>query len=104
MQITPSHHNCPLHLGRNHHAFKDAPANRHITGKGTLLVNVITVNGGVGCFDPEADGADVVHDFDAFGANVTFVGDKDGILGLVGFLCWSHSLYSRARRAMVMVG
>ena len=87
VQVIPSDNNGVLHLGRNNLSVEDASSDGNISGKGALLVDVVTLNGGIGSLDSESDITNVTHGLLALAVtNGALAGDKDGILFLVCLL------------------
>jgi len=84
VKVIPPHNNGVLHLGADHQALEDAPADGHVAGEGALLVHVVALDGGGGGADSEADVSGEAHGFLAAVAYCAFACDEDGVLGLVG--------------------
>jgi len=45
-----------LHLGGDNKTLEDTAANGDVTGEGAFFVDVVTVNGSLGCFETKTDG------------------------------------------------
>lgn len=86
VQVVTTDDNGSSHLGGDDDALDDGPANRYTSSEGTLLVHIVTFNGGRGCLDPETHVLHKTHGLVALVANGTLASDEDGILLLVSLL------------------
>lgn len=55
MQVIPSDDDSSLHLRRHDLSDEDPASDRNIPGEGTFLVDVTSLDGGVGCFNTETN-------------------------------------------------
>ena len=95
VQVIPSDNNGVLHLGRNNLSVEDASSDGNISGKGALLVDVATLNGGIGSLDSESYITNVTHGLLALITNGALAGDKDSILFLVRILKFCFSIVNK---------
>jgi len=85
MKVITSDDNGTLHFGTEDQTLQNTSTNGNVSGKGTLLVDVIGFNGGGRCFNSQTDTAGETHRFLTLVADSTLASDKDGILRLVRF-------------------
>ena len=74
-----------LHLGRDDEPLQDLSTDGNVTGEGTLLVNVVALDRGVGGLDTQTDILHPAHWLHLLGVGA-LAGDEDGILALVSLL------------------
>ena len=86
VKVVPADDNGVLHLGREDDALEDASTNGDVSGERALLVDVVSLNGGVGSLDAKAYGTNEAHGLVLLGADGTLASDENSILGLVGVL------------------
>ena len=55
VEVIPSHDDRSLHLGGKNEALQDSTSNGHVAGEGALLVDVATLNSGLGSLESKAD-------------------------------------------------
>ena len=84
VKVIPTNDNRALHLGRDDKSFQNLTTDRHIAGKGTLLIDVVSLNGSIGGLDTQTDILYPTHGLNLFGIGIALARDEDGILGLVG--------------------
>jgi len=83
VQVIPPHNHSTLHLRRGDKSLQDLSADRHVSSEGALLVNVVSLDGGIRGLDSQTNVLNPTHRLHLFGAGVTLTGDEDSILGLV---------------------
>ena len=55
MKIVSSHDDGSLHLGGDHEGLEDSASDGDLTSEGALLVDVVALNGLLGCLESESD-------------------------------------------------
>ena len=83
VEVIPTDNNGALHLGRDDKSLKNLTTDGNISGEGALLVNVVSLDGGVGSLDSKTDVLHPTVGLHLFGVGSTLACDEDGILGLV---------------------
>ena len=83
VKVVAPHDDGVLHLGGRDEALEDLSADGNVPGEGALLVDVVTLDGGVGGLDAQTDVLHPTHGLNLLGIDVALAGDEDGILGLV---------------------
>ncbi len=61
LKIISSNDQSSLHLVRDDHCLQDSTTNRHVTSEGALLVDVVTLDGGLGGLEAKTDTLVVSH-------------------------------------------
>ena len=86
MKVVPPDNNRALHLGRDDKSLKDLSTNGDIASEWTLLVDIISLDGGIGGLDTQSNILDPTHGLDILDVlgDTTLAGDENGILRLVG--------------------
>ena len=84
VEVIPTNDNGALHLRGDDKPLQDLTTDGDVSGEGTLLVNVISLDGGVRGLDAKTDVLYPAHRFDLLGADAALACDEDCILGLVG--------------------
>jgi len=83
VKVIPTDNNSALHLGGSDESLENLTTDGHVSSEGALLVNVVSLNGGIGGLDTQTNILYPTHGFVLFGDNSALAGDEDGILGLV---------------------
>ena len=55
MEVISSHDDGSLHLGGDHEGLEDSASDGDLAGEGALLVDVVALNGLLGCLEPQPD-------------------------------------------------
>jgi hypothetical protein len=84
VKVISSYNDSSLHLGGDDLSGQNSSSNGDVSGKGALLVDEGSLNGGIGGLDSESNVLYETHGLLAGGTDGTLAGDKDGILLLVG--------------------
>jgi hypothetical protein len=83
VKIIPTNDNRALHLGRDDKSLQNFAADRNIAGEGTLLIDIVSLDGRIGGLNAQTNVLHPAHGLDLFGINISLARDEDGILGLV---------------------
>ena len=83
VEVIPTNNDCALHLRGDDESLQDLTADGNVPGEGTLLVDVVSLDGGVGGLDAKTNVLDPSHGLNLLGADAALACDEDGILGLV---------------------
>mmetsp|Transcript_25449 Transcript_25449/g.43446 ORF Transcript_25449/g.43446 Transcript_25449/m.43446 type:complete len:231 (-) Transcript_25449:72-764(-) len=83
VKVVPPHNDGALHLGRDDKSLQDLTTDGNVASEWALLVNVGSLDGGVGGLDAQSDVLHPAHRLHLLGVGVALAGDEDGILGLV---------------------
>jgi len=83
VEVIPTNDDGALHLRGDHEPLQDLTTDGDVPGEGTLLIDVVSLDGGVGGLDAKTDVLDPAHGLDLLGADAALACDEDGILGLV---------------------
>lgn len=86
VEVVPADDDGALHLGGDDESLEDLSTDGNVSGEGALLVDVGSLDGGVGGLDTETDVLHPAHGLHLLGVDVALARDEDGILGLVGLL------------------
>eukprot|EP00349_Pseudokeronopsis_sp_Brazil_P010564 CAMPEP_0202971630 /NCGR_PEP_ID=MMETSP1396-20130829/28813_1 /ASSEMBLY_ACC=CAM_ASM_000872 /TAXON_ID= /ORGANISM="Pseudokeronopsis sp., Strain Brazil" /LENGTH=195 /DNA_ID=CAMNT_0049701183 /DNA_START=44 /DNA_END=628 /DNA_ORIENTATION=+ len=96
LQVISSDNEGSLHLVGNNHGLQNSTTDGDIASKWALLVNVVTLNRGLGGLEAKADALVVSHAFLRLLAKNSLLANEDGILllvclfGLVSFSKLGH--------------
>ena len=83
VEVVPAYDDGALHLRRDDESLQDLTTDGDVSSEGTLLVDVISLDGGVRGLDAKTDVLYPAHRLDLLGADAALACDEDGILGLV---------------------
>ena len=83
VKVVPTNDNRALHLRGDDDSLQDLTTDGNVPGEGTLLVDVVSLDSGVGGLDSKTDILDPSHGLNLLGADAALACDEDGILGLV---------------------
>ena len=83
VEVVPTDDNGSLHLGGDNLSLQDSASDGNITGEGALLVNITTLNGGIGGLDAKTNILDKAHGLGARCIHGTLACHEDSILLLV---------------------
>jgi hypothetical protein len=83
VEVIPTNNDGALHLRGDDDSLQDLTTDRNVPSEGTLLVDVVSLDGGVGGLDAKTNVLDPSHGLNLLGADAALACDEDGILGLV---------------------
>ncbi len=86
LQIVSADDNSSLHLVRDHHALQDTAADRNVTGKGALLIDIGALNRLSGGLESQANVLEETHTLLTLLAKNSLSSDEDSVLLLVCLL------------------
>lgn len=84
VKVIPTNDNRALHLGGDDQPLQNLTTDRYVAREGTLLIDIIALNGRIGGLDPQTNVLYPTHGLYLFGIDIALARDEDGILGLVG--------------------
>ena len=61
VEVITTDNNSALHLGRDNKTLEDTTTNGYVTSERTFFINVVTINGSLGCFESKSDGSVVTR-------------------------------------------
>jgi hypothetical protein len=94
VQVVPSDDNCILHLSGDNLSIQNSSSDGNVSGEGTFLVDVVSLNSGVRSLDSKTNVLDEAHGLCFRRAHSTLARNEDSILLLVSLLvlCKTNSV------------
>jgi len=81
MEVISAYDNGALHFVGDNLSLEHTSTDGDVSGEGALLVNVISLDGGIGGLDSKSDGAGETHGLSTL--DYALASDEDCVLGLV---------------------